>query len=174
MTKMFVANCTRQVQDFSYYLPESRAPRVQPIPVGGQIRISGELTPMDVEAIVKQHAKYGLVSAAEINRTKVFIGLCFSLDKPVPIDTMRQVLTSNVVVLRERGRIIREEAAVAVNNALSEENPSLTSLEMSVVEDRKDGGTPEVAEGVRVAHEAPGSTPPPEGRRAVGGKRGRG
>ena len=165
--KFYVANCTQQIQDFTYRLPETNSIRAQRIEIGGQIALSGDLGTLDIEAVIQQHQKYGLVNMVEIDRTKPFIGLCYSVDKPVPIDKIVNAMVHNVEVLKDRGRAHRQEAAIVINNTIEEQTPSLKSLEVSIVEEQsKNGASPEFAEGVRISrYDTPTSQPqPPRGK----------
>lgn len=160
--RLYVANCTHQVHDFIYRLPENPAAMRQQINIGGQIMVAGDLNSLQVDAVVNQHRRYGLVNVTEIDRTKNFIGVCYSLDKPVQIEKIRVALKHNNEVLTERGRKLRQEAALAVSQAMEDVAPGLSSLEMSVVEEPKDGNTPTFAEGTRVTRTAPDGSPLPQ------------
>ena len=151
--KLYIANCTQQVQSFMYRVPETPAPRMQPIGIGQQIQISGDLSQFDIDAIVEQHSRYGLVAVDAIDRTRPFIGVCYSVDKHVPVDKIKRALEHNESVLIERGRVMRQEAAVALNNSLEEQTDGLKNLELTVQEeypDKHSGDGPVIAEGIRV------------------------
>lgn len=136
------------------------------IDIGGQIRISGDLTTPEIEAIVGQHRKYGMVEVGEIDRTKPFVGLCYSVDKPISVERIRNALVHNAEVLTEIGRARRQEAAIAVSNQLEAVTPGLQALEMSFVEEQgKSGASPQIAEGVRVTRRAQPGGPPAIPRR---------
>lgn len=170
--KLYVANCTNQVQDFIYRLPETASSRQQRIEIGGQIQISGTLSKMDIDAVIEQHTKYGMVSVDEIDRTRQFIGICYSVDKPVDLKYVARAFDINKYVLDERGKTIRQEAAIAVSNSVEEQGAGLTALDMSVVEEQTPKNPdPKIAEGVRVSRlETPGKTPTSargRGRRAA-------
>lgn len=166
--KVYVANTTRQVQDFVWRAIGQKAPRKISIDVGTQQALPGDWNTEDVAYLEEQHRRYGMVRVDEIDRTRDFVGLCFSIDKPIPVDKIRTALTINEQVLMARGVELRKQAAIAVSNAITENNPGsgLTALELSVQEQPKDGGTPQINEGVRVA--ADGRTGPaparPEGQ----------
>ena len=167
MQKMFVANLTSQIQVFAFRLPESNKAFHQDIPIGGQIPVAGrngrpELDTKDIEAIVRQHAKYGLIDVAEIDRTKAFTGMCFSLDKPVNVSKIRYAIEHNHLVLVERGKEIREAAAVGISQKIENENPGLKGLEMTAIEvdDKKTGRTGEFSEALRVDKTQPPSERP--------------
>lgn len=154
--KMFIANCTKQVQDFHYRLPESGV-RMQRIEIGQQVQLAGDLSQPGVDAIVDHHKRYGMKSVDDARKARgQFTGLCYSFDKPVKIDDMQIVLQKNDDVLTTRGQTLRKEAAVATSAAITQNQGSgLKALETSIVEQPKDGGEPEVQEGVRVDQTAP-------------------
>ena len=173
--KLYIGNCTKQVQDFTYRIPGTASQRVQRIEIGSQIRISSDLSTPEIQSIVDQHHKYGLVAVGDIDRTKPFIGMCYSVDTPITVEKLRRAFAHNADVLNERGRELRQEAAVAVNHhieqAAGENGPAVKSLEMTVQEENP--GTiedhPAINEGVRVMRDAP----PPSGSRGGRGNRGR-
>lgn len=136
--KLFIANCTKQVQTFIYRKLETASPIPQQIEIGGQVVISGDLSPKDVDYIINQHRKYGLVSVSEIDRTKPFIGLCYSIDKPVAVDKLKIALLHNDDVLVKRGEELRKEAAVATSATLEQNvkplKSELTELEIEITE----------------------------------------
>ncbi len=177
MTKMYVANATPQNHNFIYRLPGKIDYIRQNIPAGGQVQLSGDLTTMEIDAVVEQHAPYGLVSAREVDRTKPFAGLCYALDKPVQLGKIESLIEHNREVMTERGRQLRTEAALAVNERVENElferqmPDTVRSLEMHVEEisrGQRGDDSPEFNEGVRVTREGePGGTPSP----ARGGRR---
>ena len=132
MAKMYVANLTRQAQDFIYRLPETRKSTFQQIPVGGQVLLSGDLTTKDIEAVIQQHAPYGMVPAAEVAKRREFNGLCFALDRPVPIEALRRGLEANRAVLDARGVELRRQAAIAVNNLTQDADPDVAAVKAAV------------------------------------------
>lgn len=175
--KLYVANCTQQNQDFVYRVPDAvNSVRRQPIPIGGQILISGDLDEAAVNYIVSQHARYGLVRVDEIDRTKPFIGMCYDVDRPIPAKRIMIALEHNQDVLVGLGKKIREESAVALNNLVENnlQNSGLpgnvTNVEISAVEqETARNPSPSFAEGVRVRRDAP---PPSRGARQRSGRPG--
>lgn len=161
--KVYIGNATKQIMSFSYR-PPGRGIRTQQIPIGGQELLSGDLTVEEVDAALGQNAKYGLIDVKEIDRTKSFIGMCYSLDKPIALSYLHRALDQNHGVLVDRGKDIRTKAAIAVNQHLEDqlvENDlgGLNNLEMSVIEEdspkRPTDAGPMISEGVRVNHDAP-------------------
>jgi hypothetical protein len=172
MAKMYIANCTNQVQDFQYRLPESNKIYKQPISIGDQIRLSGDLSTPDIEAIISQHQIYGLVPVSEIDRSKDFVGLCWQLDRPIDVEKVKRALAVNMRVLDARGKEIRKEAAVAVSNSveaeLSNTPDRLKALEFSIEEQpNKDGRDIQVNEQLRVTRDPSQAAPKPPRRRTA-------
>jgi hypothetical protein len=167
MAVMYVANCTQQNQEFCYRLNGNL--RVQHIPIGGQIALSGDLSNSDVDAVLAQHNRYGLIPVEEVDRSKPFIGLCYALDRRMNVDQIRRAIIHNAEVLEDRGKQMRQESAVALNAAIEERNGPLRSLEMSFAEHRENPNNLEgaIAEGYRVTRDAPEET----GRRRRRGSR---
>lgn len=135
--KMYIANCTKQPHDFIYRLPEEGKVRKQHIKELSQTLLSGDFNVKEIEGIIQQHKRYGFVNVGEIDQTKVFSGLCYSLDKAIPAAKMLKLLNHNVDVLVEMGKENRKEAAVAVSNEINEKVGGLGNLEVEIIEDTK-------------------------------------
>lgn len=124
MAKLFIANCTKQRQDFVYRLPESPSVRRQTIEIGQQIQIAGDrtghLSQVDIDAIIDQHRVYGMIEAKE-RPPQNFIGLCYSIDRPVPATPIAGLIQHNEEVMLDLGRKARQDAALAMND-LAEKN----------------------------------------------------
>jgi hypothetical protein len=169
MSKLFIGNATKQLMKFSYRTPESGGVRVQDIPIGGQVQLTGDLTTSEIDCIIDQHRKYGLISISEIDRSKAFSGLCYSIDRPISFANLQRAIAKNMDVLKDRGREIRKEAALVVNNGLEAELEEtglggLAKLEMSVVEEDNPAHPSQgerFAEGLRVMQGE--ETPPRRG-----------
>lgn len=166
MAKVFVANTTQQIQEFSYRMLEGQKLIMQRILVGQQVQLPGnDWQPADIQYLEEQHRRYGLVPVSEVDRTRAFIGVCYSVDKPVPIDAIRKALVANVAVLEERGRAARTAAAVAATQEIEEKGVGLRRFEMSLHEE---GEAATLAEGIRVDRMAPEG-----GADSEGGRRGK-
>lgn len=160
--KMYVANATRQVEDFVYRIPGDNKARRQTIHPGQQVELSGDLTTDEADAVIEHHGVYGMTAATELGSAKgKVVRLIYSLDKPVPANRIEQAMRANVDVLVVEGKEMRERAAVIVPEAINHEirdrglssEVSLSGLEMSVVEEEPKGGYGDiapVAEGYRI------------------------
>ena len=170
--KMYVANGTRHHQDFIFRLPENPNSRIMKIPVGSQVQVPGDLSQKDIDAIVEQHGRYGLVPADSVDSTKTFIGMCYSIGAPVKVNKISAMDEHNQDVLEEAGRRNRTEAAIATHEALAANVPGFSAVETSIVEDtRRSGSAPRVDEGFRVSRDAPEA--PASGRQNPRQRKGR-
>lgn len=182
MTKLYIANATKQIFCFMYIIPDddfgnilkAKLPRAQYIQPGQQTAVAGDLTHAQLENIVDQHRAYGLIDVNEIDRTKVFCGQCFSFDKPIPSSRIHQLMTHNLDILDERGRKMRELAAVSVNNGIEQAMQEqrmpgeLAKMEMEVTEVRTERSDSEetVPQRIRVTRHGEDGTPAPTRTRA--------
>jgi len=159
---LYIGNSTKQRQQFCYRVPEETGLRVQDIEIGTQVKISGDLSTQQIDAIIQQHRAYGLVPAAEAGKVKGFTGLCYSVGRPIQSATLELAIDANQRVLEARGKKLREEAAIAVSNGMEQTlgemgtGANLREVEMSAVEEEPKGGYRDDApfgEGVRVTRE---------------------
>lgn len=157
--KLYVANATRQVLEFHARIPEIKRTVVQRIPPGSQQQIAGDLNQPQIDAIVAQHAKYGMIPVDEIDRTRDFIGICYSVDKVILVTKIQRAMQVNNAVLTERGKKIRQDAAIvshqAIENSLKESGrpETLAETESTILEDNHDdrSDSAPIAEGIVVA-----------------------
>jgi hypothetical protein len=173
--KLFVGNGSKQNHDFLYWVPSAKAARTQRIPIGGQIQISGELDRAAIDSIIEQHAPYGFAAASEIDHITEYVGLCFSVDKPISLTQLDKLMRHNTQVLSIRGRELRKQAALAGNDQLqasiadSGRPETLRQMEASMVEENHDDRSPEpvLAEGFRVIEGGAGDPIPARSARAM-------
>ena len=137
--KLFVANPTKQQINFTYRLPDSRSAKMVPIAMGQQMQIGGDLTQAELDYVIEQNQKYGLVAVADMSKS-AGVTMIYSIDKPVPVGKLHEAIAGHTNMLEDRGRQIRQEAAVAVNNTLKDSVGPLRTLEMSAVEEEPRGG----------------------------------
>lgn len=144
--QLFVANATKYIQEVNYRLPEVKGVRTQRIPIGVQTRLGGDLTSKDVDCVLDQMAKYGWTEASAVDRTKPFIGIVYSVDKPVRLNNIKSAMSHNDVVLEARGKKNRDLAAVATNNMVDEAIRATKAAELlettvEIDEIERSGGT---------------------------------
>jgi hypothetical protein len=151
--KMFIANGTHQNIDFQYRIPEYKNYRQQTIPIGGQIRISGELSPKDVEAIITTHEIYGMVEASKIADFRGWhIPYIYAIGEPINAGVIAELVAHNRVVNTELGMKYRQEAAVALDGLIKDntKGDKLNQIEMTIEEVDTKIKEPEIHEKVRV------------------------
>jgi len=120
MAKLYIANCTKQRHEFMYRAPEQKNPVTQVIEIGSQIMVWKD-EPRDVLLnIVEQHEHYGLISVADIDRTKHFVGMCYQFDKPIDVNKIMYTVENNDTVLEQRALDARKEAAQVISHSLSQ------------------------------------------------------
>jgi hypothetical protein len=166
MTKLFVANCSAQSFAFSYRIIGTGQLLTQHIPAGGQLEIYRDTDRATLENIVEQHAQYGLIPVANIDRTKPFISLCYQFDKPITQNHIKYGIEHNTDVLVEVGRERRDQSAVAIGSNLERAaeqaagNPQLHSMSLEIQEEKPIGdnssGINEVIQVDRTHGKAPG------------------
>jgi hypothetical protein len=152
---MFIANGTQQNIDFQYRLPNVKNYRAQLIPIGQQIKISGELSQEDINAIITGHSIYGMVASKEIaNFRGFFIPYVYSINSPISSETMSELIVQNRIYHETLGKKLREEAAVAVSSTIENNTTdNLKSLEMSIEELPSKDRDATFSEGIRVTRE---------------------
>jgi hypothetical protein len=169
MPKLFIANTTNQIHQFTYWMPEAARSSMQEVPSGGQVMIAGrEMSQKEIDAILKQHEVYGLTSVADASKNPKFWGLVYSIDRPVTLVNLSGLVDRYTQQQVQRGRDARTAAAIATNEAVEQSMQRnqipgrLENLEMSVEEVSRDqrDESPEVSEGVRVSRVAINTTAP--------------
>lgn len=143
MPTLYIANTTKQAHDFVFRIAgDSRLHRSQ-IPPGAQRTVWSNPTAEMIASVVAQHEKYGLVDARRIDQTRAFVGLCFSVDRPVNLDQLLKVIEQNEAALDARGKTIRREAAATIWASRREDEvgddsgAKLKNLQVEIVEDTK-------------------------------------
>lgn len=177
MTKLFIANCTKQIHDFLYLVPETKRLMMTRIGIGEQAAIYQDTQIEVLEGIVAQHQRYGLVPVNEINRTRAFIGLCYQFDKPIDMEKVVLAINHNDEVLIERGATYRKEAAVSFNNMIERDIADgapgrLKEVEVEVIEDTKGVQDQDLMkESILVTREGDEPSAPPSYRASSGKNR---
>jgi hypothetical protein len=156
MAMMFVGNVRKQHHVFHYRVSGRTNLTSQEIPIGQQIKLSGDLTPDDIEGVILQHQQYGFCDANN-DIPKKFGGILYSIGKPISEDKLRKAMIKFQQQMVEMGQEIRKQAAVSVSSQIDSEivgvdnpNMKLTNLEMSVEEVPKATG---LAEGQELFNE---------------------
>lgn len=136
---LYIANCTQQVQMFNYRPLGSMQQQFRQIGIGQQVKLgSPTWGTADIDHIIAQHTIYGMVRVDEIDRTRHFAGLCYDVDRPVPVAKVMHTIETNQQVLTRRGEEQRADAAVMVNHgmekALGDIGAEVTATHVEVAE----------------------------------------
>lgn len=170
--RLYIANATQHVQSFLYRIPEVATVRHQHIPIGSQICLPEDLSSEHVDAVISQHARYGLVSVDNVSSIKEFVGLCYSVDKPVPAIKIERLMQHNREELVDLGIKLRQEAAITTNNFAEEKMEdtgaptALRNLQVEIIEENPDprNETAPIAEGYRLRREGENQFGPNKGQ----------
>lgn len=155
MTTLFIGNTTKQHNDFVFKMPETGKTISRKIVAGTQEVILRDATDGQVNAVIDQHKKYGLISETEAKKAKNFIGLLYSTDKPIKLGSLQLAFHHNQEILEAQAEKNLEHIGQAAKNTLDQvsrdgEGSGLPRLELEVVEEAKDGKTAKVAKGVEM------------------------
>jgi hypothetical protein len=132
---IFVGNATKQILEFAYRLPERKL-ITQRVGVYKQVKLAVDCSQKDVDAIFEQWGKYGLIDVTEIESVRSdFDGYLISVGKPINSEKLARAAHYRDDVLIERGKKLREEAAVAMMNTIENETGQpAKNYEVSVAE----------------------------------------
>jgi len=154
MAKLYLANCTKQRHEFLYHAPEQKQLTKQDIEIGSQIMVWRDAPLDQLSAIILQHEPYGLINVNEIDRTKHFVGICYSFDKPIDVHKIMYTVENNDKVLEERGLETRKEVAQVITHSLSQvaqdAGNGLNTLDVEVKELASPGKEPGFSETITV------------------------
>jgi hypothetical protein len=190
MTKLYIANPTRQRQVVCYRLDFDRAgepemhrrfqpARQQDVEPGRQVQLGGDMHMTQITDIVEQLARYGLIGVVDVSRMQGKVTYIYNIDRPVPADVMRRVIAHNESVMVEDGRLRRMRAAVATNEIVQqtvsqqfaergiEEAPSDRTTVVFEQEERSEAGEKPIAEGYKVSPDAPMRPHPKKGGKSA-------
>jgi hypothetical protein len=159
---LFIANPTRQPIAFLYRTLENNKVLQQNIGYGQQVKIAGDLSTEEIDYIIGQYRKYGIVKADDMDSNRGFVGICYSVGKPISSIRIDRTLRHNQFVLIDRGKKQRQAAAIQEmvrmeDDIIKSGRPErLVGFEASIVEhnhnDRDE--LPPIAEGIRVTRNA--------------------
>lgn len=128
--KLFIANTTKQRQIFAYRKLETGRLIQIPINHGDQMMVLDGSTD-EVEAVIQHYQVYGLIDSTKIDQSQVFVGLCYSVDKPVFASVIEKTIRDNDIHLT-RGAHGRRQASVAALDSSLRESGTGYSGEMEI------------------------------------------
>ena len=154
MPTLYIANTTKQHHNFCYRLrrePPDHKLYEKVIMSATQDYIHEFNTDMDtINCILGQHERYGLIHVSKISNMTEFVGLCYSLDEPVPAVEQVDIFRHNDDVLKAEGVETRKQVAAAISDGIQKSTQALRQFEMETIEETRDGSRAVVSDGVRV------------------------
>lgn len=174
MTAVFVGNATKQILQFAYKLPERKQTITQVVPIWSQVQLTIDCSQPDIDAIMEQWGKYGLVNVTEMSHAKDFEGYLISIGRPIASSTLKDATEMRIDVLIERGEEMRANAAIAMINTIEHETGTIAkNYEISVVEEEPRRGFTNpndrhISEGWRADRSQRPDMPDDRGRRRFG------
>ena len=117
--KLYIANTTKQRHIFTFRTLETGRLRQIPIDHGSQMVVLDGSTD-EVEAVIQHHQIYGLVDSTKIDQSQLFVGLCYSINKPVPATVIEKTIRDNDGHLTRGAHNLRQASIMALDNSLRE------------------------------------------------------
>ncbi|MEQ9902565.1 hypothetical protein [Pectobacterium aroidearum] len=130
--KLYVANTTKQRHIFSYRVLETGRLRQIPIEHGSQMMVLDGNTD-ELNAVIQHHQVYGMVDSTKIDQAVDFVGICYSIDKPVGANVIEKTIRDNDEHLTKGAHKLRQASLAALDKSLSESNTGYAGeMEFSV------------------------------------------
>jgi hypothetical protein len=139
--KLYIANCSKQDHQFTYMITENPRPFMERIRAGAQILIDRSIE--DVNQIINQHLRYGLMEATKVK--KGFGGIAYRLEKPISVQSIEAGIEQRDQEMIDRALEARKITAVASDQLISNKAQEMglrqkSGLELEVVEEKKNAG----------------------------------
>ncbi|QHP80651.1 hypothetical protein EO763_12315 [Pectobacterium odoriferum] len=117
--KLYVANTTKQRHIFTYRMLETGRLRQIPIEHGSQMMVLDGNTE-ELNAVIQHHQVYGMVDATKIDQAGEFVGICYSIDKPVGANVIEKTIRDNDAHLTKESHEMRQASLAALDKTLSD------------------------------------------------------
>lgn len=125
--RLYIANVTKQKQIVSYRIDSNpqggikfTPPKQQEIEPGRQVVVGADMHISQIEMIVDQLSRYGLIGEVDVPRMgNTFHPYIFNIGKPVSAHAMRTVRDHNFGVKVKEGNDRRKKSAVAANDLVT-------------------------------------------------------
>lgn len=118
---LYLSNATAQRQQICYRLAEHTKIFERLLRPGEQIPINN-LNSEQVDSIVNQLRPYGARDVAEVTKVRTFVGIIYSVDRPIPSDRTGSTFEQNKGALLASGEEMRRQSAVALDDQLQKDN----------------------------------------------------
>lgn len=118
---LYIANTSKQRHVFTYRALETGKERQYPIDPGAQRVVVKNGSSEQVDAVIQRYEPYGLVDATTLDQTPHFVGLVYSVDKPITARNIEKGLRDNDDVLTRESHERRQVSAAALDQQLHEQ-----------------------------------------------------
>jgi hypothetical protein len=157
---LFISNTSKNHQEVNFRIPGNNRHFTVKIAPGRQEEIYKDGTLDEHNMIIEQLRPYGLKSIDEIDRSKEFVGLCYQFGKAIPVDRLLPVFSHNDGVIMKGAQERRQEAAIAMDDALSrtaqETGAKFNGLEIEIEEQQQKGVDTQINEAIQVENPSRG------------------
>lgn len=160
--EFYIANTSRHESAFNCRIPEITRPITQTLRIGSQTRVSGksDLNKIQIDAIVRTAEIYGAKRVGHYDGVEgQVIPWLYDIDREISRKEIFKVMKHNEGQLTLIGKKAREEAAIAVTQAMETAveplRVNLNEMEMTIQQETEPlNGMEQVAEGIRVIDDA--------------------
>lgn len=171
MPDVYVANTSIHHHTLMFTLAPGPNQKVyqQEVRIGNQVKVlERKLTDEEAKCFIDRYERYGMRNVKDVAGERAYVGLCYSVDKPVPLNTFKGNLEHNAEVLDDQRDRRLEASTVAIANMLTDKvAPAPTPLKRSTVEVMEETKGPDVPRiGVGVEYTAEGVEPKNHGKQA--------
>lgn len=115
--KLYIANTTKQTHKFTFRLPEMKHTKIVEIKPGSQMMVHDGSTD-ELEVIISHHTIYGLTEAKKLDQNHEYVGLCYSIDKPVTYGNIENAIRDNDEKLTKSAHERRQAALAGIDQTL--------------------------------------------------------
>lgn len=114
--ELYIGNATKQYLQFEFRLLEKG--KISRTIVPGTQTCFDNLSTPQIDAIVHQHRRYGMLAVDEISGMRRKVDYIYSIGKPVKPKVIEELARHNDAVLLMRGRETRKRLAISINDNL--------------------------------------------------------
>jgi len=137
MTKLYLANTTKQHREFQYRIPGNQQIFSVTINAGTQaILPHTELTESEIRTIISQHERYGLVDQKTIPNMRAYTGMCYSIGKEIDMRRVREAIEKNDDFLRAQSNEEVAKNLAAADNVVQAQTGGKGSVATLEIEEK--------------------------------------
>lgn len=109
--QILVANPSYQNVEFHYRVPEHNKPFRQMIGAGQQVRLPGDFSQEQVDAVITQLERYGAVPDSDVRRMSIVVPGSSPIRKPLVFAVEHTIKENKINEAREADESIRQQIA---------------------------------------------------------------